>query len=84
MNTNFFNQVQQLDFTGVLQLNISKGVESNLIVSVLLNNEQCGDSAKNLILPLIINATLLSLTLHAVKKNKTFISFWVSCFLFFI
>lgn len=57
MNTNFFNQVQQLDFTGVLQLNISKGVESNLIVSVLLNNEQCGDSAKNLILPLIINAT---------------------------
>lgn len=84
MNTNFFNQVQQLDFTGVLQLNISKGVESNLIVSVLLNNEQCVDSAKNLILPLIINATLLSLTLHAVKKNKTFISFWVSCFLFFI
>src|SRR5690554_5810556 len=31
-----------------------------------------------------ITTTLLSLTLHAVKKNKTFISFWVSCFLFFI
>ena len=46
MNTNFFNQIQQLDFTGVLQLNISKGIESNLIVTVLLNNEQCGDSAK--------------------------------------
>ena len=52
MNTNFFNQIQQLDFTGVLQLNISKGIESNLIVTVLLNNEQCGDSAKNGIPPL--------------------------------
>ena len=57
MNTNFFNQIQQLDFTGVLQLNISKGIESNLIVTVLLNNEQCGDSAKNLIPPLTFNAT---------------------------
>jgi PRTRC genetic system protein E len=57
MNTNFFNQIQQLDFTGVLQLNISKGIESNLIVTVLLNNEQCGDNAKNLIPPLIFNAT---------------------------
>ena len=57
MNTNFFNQIQQLDFTGVLQLNIYKGVESNLIVTVLLNNEQCGDSAKNGIPPLTFNAT---------------------------
>lgn len=57
MNTNFFNQIQQLGFTGVLQLNISKGAENNLIVSVLLNNEQCGDNAKNLIPPLTFNAT---------------------------
>lgn len=57
MNTNFFNQIQALDFTGVLQLNISKGIESNLIVTVLLNNEQCGDSAKNGIPPLTFNAT---------------------------
>lgn len=57
MNTNFFNQVAQLDFTGVLQLNISKGAENNLIVSVMLNNEQCGDNAKNLIPPLTFNAT---------------------------
>ena len=57
MDANFFNQIQQLDFTGVLQLNISKGEENNLIVSVLLNNEQCGDNAKNLIPPLIFNAT---------------------------
>ena len=57
MNTNFFNQIQQLDFTGVLQLNISKGIESNLIVTVLLNNEACGDSAKSGIPPLTFNAT---------------------------
>ncbi len=57
MNTNFFNQIQALDFTGVLQLNISKGAENNLIVSVLLNNEQCGDSAKNGIPTLTFNAT---------------------------
>ena len=57
MTTNFFNQIQALDFTGVLQLNISKGAENNLIVSVLLNNEQCGDNAKTLISPLTFNAT---------------------------
>jgi len=57
MNTNFFNQIAQLDFTGVLQLNISKGIENNLIVSVILNNEACGDKAKNLIPPLVFNAT---------------------------
>ena len=57
MNTNFFNQIAQLDFTGVLQLNISKGAENNLIVSVILNNEQCGDNAKNGIPPLTFNAT---------------------------
>ena len=57
MNTNFFNQIAQLDFTGVLQLNISKGAENNLVVSIILNNEQCGDNAKNLIPPLTFNAT---------------------------
>jgi len=57
MNANFFNKIAQLDFTGVLQLNIAKGAESNLIVSVILNNEQCGDDAKNLIPPLTFNAT---------------------------
>ena len=57
MNTNFFNQIAQLNFTGVLQLNISKGAENNLVVSIILNNEQCGDNAKNLIPPLTFNAT---------------------------
>ncbi|WLD24289.1 PRTRC system protein E [Flavobacterium dauae] len=57
MNTNFFNQIAQLDFTGNLQLTITKGVENNLIVLVYLNNEQCGDNAKNLIPPLTYNGT---------------------------
>ena len=57
MNTNFFNRIQQLDFTGVLQLNISKGIESNLIVTVLLHNKQCGHNGKNGIPPLKFNST---------------------------
>lgn len=57
MNTIFFSQIAQLDFTGNLQLTITKGAENKLIVSVLLLNEQCGDSGKNLIPPLTFNAT---------------------------
>lgn len=55
--TNFFNQIAQLDFTGNLQLTIAKGAENNLIVSVMLQNEQCGDNAKNIIPPLNLRGT---------------------------
>jgi PRTRC genetic system protein E len=57
MNTNFFNQIAQMDITGSLNLTICKGAENNLIVSVMLSNEQCGDTAKNLIPPLTFRAT---------------------------
>lgn len=57
MNTNFFNQVAQLEYTGVLQINISKGIENNLVVTVLVLNDACGDKAKNLIPSVTINAT---------------------------
>lgn len=57
MNTNFFNQIAQLEITGNLQLTISKGVENNLIVSILLQNDQCGDNAKQLIPPLNLRGT---------------------------
>lgn len=57
MEKTFFNQIAQLDFTGVLQLNISKGADNNLIVSVLLNNEACGGKAKNLIPPMTFNGS---------------------------
>ena len=57
MNTNFFNQIAQLKITGDLQLTISKGVENKLIVSILLQNDQCGDNAKQLIPPLNLRGT---------------------------
>jgi len=57
MNTNFFNQIAQLDFTGNLQLTLTKGTENTLIVSILLQNDGCGDKAKNLIPPLNLRGT---------------------------
>lgn len=57
MNTNFFNQIAQLQITGDLQLTIAKGAENNLIVSVMLQNGQCGDNAKNIIPPLNLRGT---------------------------
>lgn len=50
--TNFFSSVAALKITGDLQLTIRKGAENNWIVSVMLNNEQCGDDARKLIPPL--------------------------------
>ncbi|WP_430611603.1 PRTRC system protein E [Flavobacterium sp. JP2137] len=57
MNANFFNQITQLNFTGNLQLTIAKGAENNLIVSLILQNEQCGDNAKQLIPPFNLRGT---------------------------
>ena len=57
MNTHFFNQIAQMGITGDLQLTISKGIENNLIVSIILQNEQCGDNAKQLIPPLNLRGT---------------------------
>jgi PRTRC genetic system protein E len=57
MKANFFNQIAQLEITGDLQLTISKGVENNLVVSILLQNEQCADKAKQLIPPLNLRGT---------------------------
>lgn len=57
METNFFSQITGLNIIGNLQLNISKGAENNLIVSVMLQNDGCGDDAKNLIPPYTLKAT---------------------------
>lgn len=54
MNTNFFNQIAELNIEGNLQINIQKTDEQQFIVSVLLQNEQCGDKAKNAIPPLVL------------------------------
>ena len=50
--TNFFRQVASLNITGNLLLNIANSEDGKLIVSVLLQNQGCGDKAKNLIPPL--------------------------------
>ena len=57
MNTNFFNQIAKMGITGDLQLTISEGIENTLIVSIMLQNEQCGDNAKQLIPPLNLRGT---------------------------
>jgi PRTRC genetic system protein E len=57
MNTNFFNQIVQLKLAGDLHLTITRGAENNLIVSVMLQNDGCGDSAKNIIPPLNLRGT---------------------------
>lgn len=57
MNANFFNQIAQMSITGDLQLTISKGIENTLIVSIMLQNEQCGDNAKQLIPSLNLRGT---------------------------
>ncbi|WP_417355459.1 PRTRC system protein E [Flavobacterium sp.] len=61
MTTNFFNQIAQLDITGDIYLRVSKGVENNLIVSVMVQNEGCGDQAKHLIPPLTLRGTAAEL-----------------------
>jgi PRTRC genetic system protein E len=50
--TNFFSSIAALNITGDLQVTIRKGAESNWIVLVMLNNEQCGDDTRKLIPPL--------------------------------
>ena len=57
METTFFKQIEQMDITGNLQMTISKGGGNNLIVSLILQNEQCGDNAKQLIPPMILKGT---------------------------
>ncbi len=57
MQTNFFRQLAKLNLAGDLQIILRPTGESSFVLSVLLNNEQCGDKAKNLILPFNFNGT---------------------------
>jgi len=54
--TNFFSQVAALDFQGCLNLTLRRDGEQ-LTVSVLLQNDACGDAAKAHIPPLILKGT---------------------------
>ena len=57
MSTNFFQQIAQLNITGSLHMIVSKGTQNNMVVTVAIDNEQCGDKAKNLIMPYNLTAT---------------------------
>lgn len=71
MNANFFHQIAQLQIAGNLQLTIAKGAGNNLIVSVMLQNEQCGDNAKNIIPPLNLRGTAEELDNGFFEKITT-------------
>lgn len=55
--TNFFGQIAQLKLNGDLQIIISNGVDGQLIVSTMLQNINCTDSASSNLVPLIIKGT---------------------------
>ena len=57
MQTNFFRQIAKMNLSGDLQITFTPTTENNFVVSVLLKNEQCGDTAKNTIPPLNLRGT---------------------------
>jgi PRTRC genetic system protein E len=69
--TNFFNQIAQLEIAGDLQLTIAKGADNNLIVSVMLQNDGCGDNAKKVIPPLTLRGTAEELDNGFFEKITT-------------
>lgn len=71
MNANFFGQFAQLDITGDIQITISKGAENNFVVSTILNNEQCGDKAKQLIMPLNLRGSAAELDEEYFERITT-------------
>ncbi|KKO89187.1 prtrc system protein e [Sphingobacterium sp. Ag1] len=48
---NFFRQIAQMDINSKLTLSITKATENRILVSILIENDSCGDKAKNVIPP---------------------------------
>lgn len=48
---NFFRQIAQMDINSKLTLSITKATENKILVSILIENDRCGDKAKNIIPP---------------------------------
>ena len=57
MQTNFFRQLAKMGLTGDLQITLRPTTENSFVLSVLLNNEQCGDDARKTIPPLNLRGT---------------------------
>ncbi|WP_343559581.1 hypothetical protein [Sphingobacterium sp.] len=56
MHTNFFSQINQLDISGTLKLVVAKKENGQLIVSILMDNEQCSNKERKTIPPLNLAA----------------------------
>jgi PRTRC genetic system protein E len=57
METNFFKQLAAIGAQGSYNISIKQTKENTLIVSLLLNNEGCGDNARLLIPPVVLKGT---------------------------
>ena len=57
MQTNFFRQIAKMNLTGDLQFTLRPTTENSFVLSILLNNEQCGDEARKMIPPLNLRGT---------------------------
>lgn len=71
MNTNFFRQIAKMDMNSQLILNIGKATESQIIVSVFIQNDSCGDKAKNIIPPFNLKGTAEELDNGFFERIKT-------------
>ena len=57
METNFFSRLAQMDINSKLMLTIAKATPTTMVVSIFIENDGCGDKAKNLIIPFNLTAT---------------------------
>ena len=57
MQTNFFRQLDNINLKGDLQITLRPTTDNSFVLSILLNNEQCGDGARKLIPPLNLRGT---------------------------
>lgn len=67
---NFFRQIAQMDINSKLMLTIAKATESTIIVSILIENENCSDKAKNIIPPFNLTGTPEELDNEFIQRIK--------------
>ena len=64
MQTNFFSLIDQMNISGFLKLVIAKTGDGKMVLTVLLNNDQCTDKAQQLIKPMNLTAEVSELDAH--------------------
>ncbi len=57
METNFFRFIKNMKIEGDLHIIIANGENDTLVVSTMVNNEKCTDTAKNRLAPLNLRGT---------------------------